>query len=57
MTKEKTLEENIRWLLECYIIALREEINKEEPNEDVINDYDNIIIELRYALNISKGGE
>lgn len=56
MKKENTLKENISWLLEQYKkeLEIEERQDIEEQNLDVINDYKNIIIELEYALKISK---
>lgn len=54
MNKNNTLEENIIWILEQYAKELNIEKQKDEPNFDVINDYENIIIELNFALEFSK---
>ena len=56
MKKEWTLKENITWLLEQYKKSLQEEKAKkdDEQNIEMIWDYENIIIELEFALKISK---
>jgi flagellin-specific chaperone FliS len=61
MYKEQTLKENISWLLERYKQEL-EHAKKEDTNnseygydkEQFITDAENIIIELEYALKISR---
>ena len=62
MQKEKTLKENLTWLLEQYKKEL-EEAKKDEKNNDCVYGYskdqfiidaENIIIELEFALKISK---
>lgn len=54
MKSTNTLKQNIEWLLEQYKKALREEEAKDIDNQNLatIWDYQNIIIELEYALNI-----
>ena len=56
MEKGKTLKENISWLLQQYKkeIELEEQKDIDEQNLDIIESYTNIIIELEYALKISK---
>lgn len=56
MEKEKTLKENISWLLEQYKreLELEEQKDIEEQDLDIIDSYKNYIIELEYALKISK---
>lgn len=56
MNNNKTLKENITWLLQQYKKELEIENKKDIDNQnfDIINDYENIIIELEYALKISK---
>lgn len=56
MEKNNTLKENITWLLEQYKKELKIEESQDidDQNLDIINDYKNIIIELEYALKISK---
>ena len=56
MLKDKTLKENIIWLLEQYKkeLKLEEEQDIDEQNFDIINDYKNIIVELEFALKISR---
>ena len=56
MEKGKTLKENISWLLQQYKKELKYEEEKdiEEQNFEIIDGYKNIIIELEYALEISK---
>ncbi len=61
MIKGKSLKENISWLLERYKQEV-EHAKKEETNdieygydkEQFIEDAENIIIELEYALEISR---
>lgn len=57
MERGKTLKENISWLLQQYKKELKIEEEKdidEQQNFERIDGYKNIIIELEYALNISK---
>lgn len=56
MEKNKTLKENIQWLLEQYKKELTIENQKDivEQDLEILNFYENIIIELEYALKISK---
>lgn len=56
MEKNKTLKENINWLLNRYRMELTLEEEKDIDDQDlyVIETYTNIIIELEYALKISK---
>lgn len=56
MQKNVDLRVNIKWLLDQYKKELEEEEKKDilEQNLDIINDYKNIIIELEYALKISR---
>lgn len=56
MEKEKTLKENIVWLLNQYKKELEIEESQDilEQNLDIVNDYKNIICELEFALKISK---
>lgn len=56
MEKGKTLKENISWLLQQYKkeLELEEEKDIDEQNLDIIESYKNVIIELEYALSISK---
>jgi hypothetical protein len=56
MERGKTLKENISWLLQQYKkeLKIEEEQDIEEQNFDIIESYKNIIIELEYALSISK---
>jgi len=56
MERTKTLRQNIEWLLEQYKKELELEENQDilKQNLDIINDYKNIIIELEFALKISK---
>ena len=56
MLKENTLRENIEWLLEQYKkeLKLEEQQDIDEQNFDIINGYENIIIELEFALKISR---
>ena len=53
--KRDTLKNNIIWLLNQYKKELEEEEKKDidEQNLDNITSYQNIIIELEYALKIS----
>ena len=53
MKSDKTLRENITWLLEYYKKDLEYE-KTHDNNYDTIVDYENIITELDYALKISK---
>ena len=56
MKNGETLKNNIIWLLNQYKkeLALEEQQDIENQNLDIINDYKNVIIELEYALKISK---
>lgn len=54
MEKGKTLKENIQKLIWLYKVALEEEEQKDEQNLERQESYKNIIIELEYALDISK---
>lgn len=56
MERGKTLKENISWLLQQYKkeLKIEEEQDIDEQNLDIIESYKNIIVELEYALNISK---
>ena len=56
MENTNTLKQNIQWLLEQYKkeLKIEEEQDILKQNLDVINSYKNIIIELEYALKISK---
>lgn len=56
MRKDKTLRENIMFLLEHYKKELVIEEQKDilQQSLDIINDYKNIIIELEFALEISR---
>lgn len=54
MENNKTLRENIEWLLNQYKKELEYEKNEKEPNDDIINDYENVITELEFALKVSK---
>jgi len=53
--KKDTLKNNIIWLLNQYKKELEEEQKKDilEQNLDIITSYQNIIIELEFALDIS----
>ena len=53
MKNNETLRENIKWLIAQYKKELEIEKNDKEPNYDIINDFENIIIELEYALKVS----
>lgn len=57
MYKEKTLKENIEFLLNQYKKELDIENKKDilEQDLEAITFYENIIIELEYALKISRG--
>lgn len=59
MERDKTLKENLEWLIRQYQKELDIEENKniEEQDLDTIEHYKNIIIELEYAIKISKGVE
>ena len=54
MQKEKTLRENIIWLLTRYEFEKQLEERKEKPNYEIIEMYDNYILELKFALDFSK---
>lgn len=55
MKSDKTLKENITWLLEQYKKELEiEKRNEKENNYMIIVGYENIIMELEFALKISK---
>lgn len=56
MKKDLTLKENIQQLIWLYKVALDEEEQKDidEQNLERQEGYKNIIIELEYALKISK---
>lgn len=56
MEKGKTLKENITWLLEQYKkeLELEEQKDIDDQNLERQEGYKNIIIELEYALEISK---
>lgn len=54
MIKGVTLKQNIEWLLNQYKKELELEKNSKDPNYDIINDYENVITELEFALEISK---
>lgn len=56
MKKENTLKENIQQLIWLYKVALEEEEQKDidEQNLERQEGYKNIIIELEYALEVSK---
>ena len=56
MKNTNTLKENIQWLLEQYKkeLALENQKDIDKQNLDIIESYNNIIIELEYALKISK---
>ena len=56
MEKDKTLRENITWLLEQYKkeLELEEQKDIDEQNFDIIDSYENYIVELKFALKISK---
>ena len=59
MSSYQTLEENIKWLLDRYkkeVKEVKEDDNWEDINGDkdtVINDMENVIIELEWALKLS----
>ena len=57
MLKENTLKQNIEFLLNQYKKELDIENKKDilEQDLEAITFYENIIIELEYALKISKG--
>ncbi len=57
MLKENTLKQNIMFLLNQYKKELDIESKKDILDQDLeaITFYENIIIELEYALKISKG--
>ena len=59
MKNDKTLRENIEWLIEAYKKELEEEKNKQQEEQDymAIVNFENIIMELEFALGISKKGE
>lgn len=56
MHKGLTLKENIQQLIRLYKVALEEEEQKDidEQNLERQEGYNNIIIELEYALEVSK---
>lgn len=54
MKKDKTLRENIIWLLTRYEFEKGLEERKENPNYEVIEMYNNYIMELKFALDFSK---
>ena len=54
MKKEKTLKENIQWLIDQYKKELEIENSREVKDYVVILNYENIIYELEFALQISK---
>ena len=56
MERTNTLKQNIEWLLEQYKkeLTLEEAKDIDSQNLDIINDFKNIIIELEFALEISK---
>ena len=59
MSSYQTLEENIKWLLDRYkkeVKEVKQDDNWEDINGDkdtVINDMENVIIELEWALKLS----
>ena len=57
MKKEKTIKENIKFLIDMYKRELELENDKPVEKRDIthIEDMVNIIIELEFALDISKG--
>lgn len=57
MLKENTLKQNIEFLLNQYKKELEIENEKDilEQDLEILTFYQNIIIELEYALKISKG--
>ena len=59
MERDKTLKENLEWLIRQYQKELDIEESKdiEEQDLDIIEHYENIISELEYAIKISKGVE
>lgn len=54
MKKDKTLRENIIWLLTRYELEKGLEERKENPNYEIIEMYNNYIMELKFALDFSK---
>ena len=58
MDSNKTLKQNIEWLLDMYKEELQAEQkqNEESRNEDYIWCYENCIMELEFALEHSKEG-
>lgn len=56
MKRENNIYENIEWLLSQYKKELEIEESKDidEQNFDIIESYKNIIVELEFALRISK---
>ena len=63
MNSNNTLRENIEFLLKAYkreLEDIKKDDNYDEINGDkdtVIWDIENVIIELEFALKVSKGGE
>lgn len=59
MERDKTLKENLEWLIRQYQkeLDIEEKKDIEEQDLDTIEHYKNIIIELEYAIKISKGVE
>ena len=57
MKKENTLKENLEFLIKAYERELEEERKKDlmDQDEGKIEDYENIIYELKFAIKISKG--
>lgn len=55
MKANVSLRDNITWLLNQYRKELKIEKASEDANNDIINDFENIIIELEFALKVSKG--
>lgn len=55
MKNNETLRENINWLINRYREELKIEKQKDilEQDLEIINCYENIIIELEYALKVS----
>lgn len=54
MQSSNTLKENIQWLLKRYQEEKKYEEAKDNPDNIIIGLYDNYIIELEWALKISK---
>lgn len=54
MDKNNTLRENIMFLLDQYEKELKIEKNKSDQNYDIIECFENIVIELEFALKISR---